>query len=261
MVNYWSNTNSFLPSPADVSLFFDFIIHKTKVFVISLYGFRYFGLFLPVMLLFGLRKLLQHKNYKILLCFIAPPVIHLILSAFGLYPFDLRFLLYTVPALLLVTGYGFSGLIDDFPKFGEAAHHRVGLVLIPLVFFTFLQIIGLPLKDEEIKGNLTYLENNMHPSDKLFVAPYAVPAYRYYQKTGYFNLPNEVFSEDFYTVDKKLFLEKIKESADDTWLLFVGTPDSYRGYNRSILDSLKHTGRTTELRNAEYHSDVYLLNF
>ena len=262
MVDYWSTANCFLPSPFDISLFIDFFVHKSKIVLVSLYGFRYFGVFLPFVFFTGLWELKKTKNYKMLLLFAVPFTAHLILSAFKLYPFDLRMLLYTIPVLLLVTGHGLLSINNIIPTKVSRENERHIFFSIPFIFFTFLLIVGIPLKDEEIKGNLSYLEKNIQDGDNLFITPYAVPAYKYYQKINFFSIKNDVILEDFSSFKKKQrFLKKIQNTNGNVWLLFVGGTSSYGGYQTDILDSLKRLNHPVVKHNTEYNSDVYLFNF
>ena len=262
MVNYWTSANSFLPSPLNIPLFTDFLIHKSKIILVSLYGYRYFGLFLPIILFAGLWELKKTKNYKMLFLFVAPLTIHLILSALKLYPFDLRMLLYTVPVLLLVTGHGLVLTKNVISKKISFGNKKSILLFIPITFFTFLLIIGIPLKDEEIKGNLSYLEENIRDGDNLFITPYAVPAYKYYQKIDYFNINNNVVLEPFASFEEKqTFLNKIQNTSGNVWLLFIGGESSYGGYQTDILDNLRKDNHHILKHNSEHKSDIYMFNF
>ncbi len=98
MIIYWSKANAFMPyNPISIE-FYTFLLNKFMTIFTSLLSFGKIGLVcFPGLFLTGIATLIIRKRAGILLLFFTPITLHFLLSAFKIYPVDLRLILYCCP--------------------------------------------------------------------------------------------------------------------------------------------------------------------
>lgn len=223
MIEYWSY--AFLPNNPFNSSFYIFLFDKFKMIFFSLLDFGIIGKFFVLLFyLIGLVFIFLNKNLKFVILFIIPIVVHLVLSAFKLYPFDTRLALYSSALYIIIITFGFENLINS--KYLQKFNNSFINVLIPFLFLVnFFYSKPLPVKNEEIKEVLSYINTNIKDDQSIFVYYAAEPAFKYYQSIKFFNTNNKIISTEFYegikfwNVKNKTF-EEIKKVPCPLWLVF-----------------------------------------
>ena len=115
---------------------------------------------------------------------IAPAIIHIILSAFQLYPFGRRLTLYLIPQMVIFGVFGLqllvqSRLLKDRRRLLRMVGFFVSVIAIVLLLGNF------PLQREEIKQTLRFIKQNSVSEQHLYASRGAIPALRYYETTGF----------------------------------------------------------------------------
>ncbi len=259
---YWINSHAFLPNSVNFRKFLYFSVRSGKISLFSLFGFGH-GSIVPAFFLgVGIVSLIKNGQKKILLLYFLPIVIHLTLSGLKLYPFDLRLILYFIPMTLLVSSVGFNDFFSRTEHMYSGLDKTVIYCLIPALCLSFLLIKGIPLRDEEIKKNLTFLEENIQPKDKIYASWTTASTIQYYRKTGFFTSPNTVINEDWWTVDKNgnHTIDRLQNIKGRTWLVFSGAITGYNGHRKYLLDSLHQLNILPIYHKSQFGSDLYLYN-
>jgi uncharacterized membrane protein len=185
MLNYWKN--AFMPFPplsiADLkwflSNFFEIFINPVGLFFSGIAALTF---------IIGIISIYSQKKEKTYIL-ILPIIIVLIVSGFHKYPFSGRLLLFFVPVLILFIAEGMEKIRD------KTTHSIsfVGLIVISLLFLHPLVIASYhlvkPVKIEEIKPVIRYIDKNKKSGDVIYLYYASEPAYKYYTKT--LNIPTK----------------------------------------------------------------------
>jgi hypothetical protein len=108
----------------------------------------------------------------------APVVIHLMLAALRLYPFNGRLILYLSPSFLIIAAYGAHGIYLWTRNFLLV---RLCGIAAAGAFIYFISVWA-PIRLEEMKDCIRYVnERNCQP---LFAYAAAIPAATYYSESG-----------------------------------------------------------------------------
>lgn len=254
MLDYWAN--SFLPSnPLSVD-FYVFLWNKTNMIFFSLLPFNAIGYLFICLSIVGAITLFLNKQYGYIILLFVPLTVHLILSAIKLYPFDLRLILYATPIVILAISVGFERL-TELKNWGFSDRKKQYLaILLPSVFLiSFVCFRTFPLKNEEIKSSLTFINEKIEPNDNLYVYYGSQQAFNYYYNTGYFKPSNSLIMGLGSREDRTKYIEQIKPLNGRTWLLFSHVYEDEEedivqqmnaiGYSK--LDSLKTNGSSAYL--------------
>lgn len=205
MLHYWSREGAFLPQ----NIFSPETYHFFREKMMSQGHFAYAG-FWGVLVGFlmvgvaGFVFFLRKGKPWMVLFIIAPAIIHLTLSALQLYPFGRRLTLYLMPQMVVFGVFGLQLLVQSrFLKDRKYLLRVVGL-LVPVIAIGLL-LGNFPLQREEIKQSLRFIKQNSVPEQHLYASRGAIPALRYYEKTGF--------------VDSGLFQQRL----EGTWMLEENT--------------------------------------
>jgi hypothetical protein len=254
MLTYWSN--AFMPHNLFSADFYLFLIDKFKMLFDSPYGIMDKILF-PVLYLIGLVTLSIRRKTGILLIMLMPIFLQLLLSAFKLYPFDVRLILYTVPIVIIITSFGFEYLIDIIFTNLRIETVRLLAILIPLLLLFVLCSIGFPRQHEEIKRTIDYIQNNISKNDKIYVNYFASNAFKYYNDIQFMNISAPIIYGSNWNNNEK-YVNELKNLKGRNWLLFVGFGDNDTSYIIKNLDSLGYNKIRTFVT---YGSSTYLYDF
>lgn len=220
MVDYWDNRNGFPPEHLFSIEFLDFIKRKFFMFsrtVLSMGPILIWPSLLLVLL--GAFHSVKNKNVEFLLLFLGPLFLHGILTQFKLYIFEERTVLYLLPPYLILMGLGIQQLdskkwLQKLPWLSYSF-----LVIACGLFLTKLIFNGFPLKIEEIKESLSYLEENIRPEDQLVVMEFASNAFWYYEQVYFKSLSDRsTVNQDY-----KVLMDQLPEMNSRTkklWMLF-----------------------------------------
>ncbi|MDR2125925.1 MAG: glycosyltransferase family 39 protein [Prevotellaceae bacterium] len=237
MVAYWSGLeNAFLPyhSFGDCC---KFISVKRAILLGAL--FPRFTLAAPIIqmillpaFLAGILSLIIKKKWEILILTCTPPVLHLFLSAFQLYPFALRLVLYTLPCIIIICSTGFLFIIKLLFSRLKIKQYRFFILLLPISLFLF----GYPFKEkkQEIKETIKYIQTNRNENENIYVHSSAFAASQYYETI---DMPLSMIYIGSYsdqTIDDDEYISALKKLRGKNWLLFTYSPED----EKHITDQL-----------------------
>jgi hypothetical protein len=193
MVEYWAQQNAFLPpNPFKADFYLFFVKYLSMLLMIS-YNFEtyamrliwkiFFGLFVMT----GIIALLKDRKINILIFVFTPLLLHLLLSAFHLYPFYRRLVLYAMPGVIIAFSYGLDSVIRlaaSRAKTGKIRQFATMTVCLSFLGFLFL-IQGFPFKHTEMRNCLQYVQEHVKSADeKIYISISQFPATQYYTDVG-----------------------------------------------------------------------------
>ncbi len=199
---------------------------ETTFFTLLLYVSEVKGAGWVLLLVFtaAIRNCYLKRNYRLLIFAFGPIMIHLGISALHLYPFYYRFILYLVPAFIILIAVG----IDVIFTFVSNRIHRVsGVIFIfgMVWLFTESSFPQYPLWEREIKPSIDFINKKYSQSNILITTPNTL--YKYYHETGYAKNGNYRFIEWNLTPDQ--FSQSVVEEQKNFLLLHAmdTTVDGY----------------------------------
>jgi hypothetical protein len=143
MITYWANLQVFARRNPLSREFYFFL--RDKWSMITHYLFQFGGItskFLSILFIIGTYCLIKEKKAGLLLLVFLPILLHLVLSSFKLYPFDVRLLLYTIPLFILVFSFGFKKMVDILFTDLKIQRFRILALFIPIWLFSSLLANG-----------------------------------------------------------------------------------------------------------------------
>ena len=177
MVNYWSARKAFPPNNIFAPEFRLFLFRKAKMLFSSYSEFSNSWLILFVLFVMGIYFI--YKKEKQFLLLIAPLPIHFILSIFNQYPFETRMLLYTIPMISTFISFG---LFSTQNLINEKFKNKAGLVmLLPAIFLIISLSFACPVKKEEIKPCMQFVDQHISQGENIYVYYMANPAFQFYK--------------------------------------------------------------------------------
>lgn len=237
MLGYWSNEGAFMPfNPLDIELY-KFLIRKYYFFYHDLFEFGWGGFYiLQIVFLFGCFNLIEKKQIKILCFSIAPILVHLGLSSLKLYPFDLRLILYTIPAFLIILSFG----LDYIFSFLIKANKRITEFLSIIIVFSFLfaMYLKVPIERSELKKCFTYIKENIKEEDEIYLSNFSSFPFQYYKQISDLDFPaNEIYIGNL--ENPKEFMEEIKELNGRYWFVFSNYTILDREFMRLMVEDFQ----------------------
>ncbi len=236
MIDYWKE--AFLPlSPFSASFYF-FLFQAIKDIYSYLLGFSFLW-FIPFSVsMVATGFMLKRREYTVLYFFLAPIAVHLFLSGLMLYPFKGRFLLYSIPLIILVFSIGVYELFEFTDKRILALPQ---LLLIAPVLAMFYPIYAkFPIQIHEVKHSLNYMEANIKSDETIYVYCNSRPAFKFYKEAKAINIGNPVKLGTFHHEEKHKYDDELLNLRGKVWLLFShvyhsSRPDSEEAYMIKIL--------------------------
>lgn len=145
-----------------------------------------------------------------------PLLIHLILSFLYIYPFYMRFTLYTAVFSIVFIAFGI--------KFLVSVNKKVGIIISSLLLITIIihpaKNSFTPIEFEEIKPSLHFIQENLNKDDIIYVFGGSVPSFQYYQKRYFDNdqpyILGKWIGSDLQVFDKELVALTAKKRV---WIL------------------------------------------
>ncbi len=264
MLKYWARENAFMPLNPLSLKFGSFILDQAAtIYTMILVHFKVFGrTILFGLTVAGMLSLVRRKPAMPDLWLIFLPIpLHLLLSALKLYPFEARLILYTLPLVVLVIGFGWESMLLNLTE-KQSESFQYATFLFPLISLTGLFSHGFPLQRNEIKENIAYYNKHARPSQGLFVGAGSKYVALYYQNTNYLTPKGPVYLSDARLKQKKSgyrkILEEICQLQGQQWLLLNnGYLDPVARITKS-LDSLHIPQMDAHFTK---NSSLYLLDF
>lgn len=220
MVDYWNNRKGFPPEHLFTIEFLDFIRRKFFMFSRTVLSMGPILVWPSLILVFlGIFYSVKNKKAEFLLLFLGPFFLHALLTQLKLYIFEERTVLYLLPPYLFLMGLGIQQ-IDRKKYLQKLPWLSYCLLVIGCgLFLTKLILNGFPLKIEEIKESLSYLEQNIQEEDQLIVMEFASNAFWYYEQVYFKSLSDRTTVNPDY---KKLInqLPEMKKRTRKLWMLF-----------------------------------------
>jgi hypothetical protein len=264
MIAYWSPLNVFLPkNPFDKSFY---IFLWDKWFMISNELFQFgstIAKLITLCFVLGFLRLVISKRIELLVLTILPILLHVILSGFKLYPFDMRMILYLSPLLILIFSFGFKELIEVLFADLQIQRLRVLALLIPVWFGSVLYANGFyaarfPFKKEELKKTLLFINSNRMEDDLIYIYPGAIHAFNYYRNIKLFNVKEGLLKVGgYYPLEFEKYLDEILLLRGNNWLVFSHAGDE----EKYIIDQLKFKGYSIVKEYKDVGSSAYLFDF
>ena len=251
MVAYWTNVNGFMPTSPFNDDFHQFLIQKYNMITRSLLNFgtavKYliFGLYI-----IGVVILIIRKKSALLILLVLPIFVHLFLSAFKLYPFELRFILYAFPLIIIIVSFGLDYLVDLLFTDFKIERFRLLAVLIPLLMFSIFYTVYVREKD--------YIQRNIKEGDKIYLYYSAQIAFSYYSDIHYFNISAPIIKGGIHRNNNAMYLKKLKNLKGRNWLLFS---HNYRNEKKYIIRQLDLLGYSKIDAFLTKGSSTYLYDF
>ena len=177
-VDQWKGMDGFIPHNIFSDEFLRFSSNKLRMIIQWMFGVQRFRLIAVLIFLTGIFAML--KNRKMFLLFFLPVVIHLILSALRLYPFQQRLTLYLFPLLMVI---GISGLGLIF-QYAEQKFIKITplVLLVPVLFYVRPIKEQVPVERAEIKPVMKYLNEHVAQGELVYVSCFTEPAFHFYQR-------------------------------------------------------------------------------
>lgn len=204
--------------------------------------------------------LLVSGKFRLLYLCVGPVVLHLLLSAGKLYPFDLRLILYMLPLFLLVMATGLFAACNFLFQWAPRVLRYGVAVLFVVLLFAWNAYYNYPylFSGEDIKPVLTVMNQNMQDGYNVYVYFGARPAYRYYREIGYAHFgAAKIVMGELHAGDPEGYLTEMQSLKGPTWFLI--SHGSTREEEQYILKGL--AARGTELKEIiGYGSRAYLFD-
>jgi hypothetical protein len=225
---------------------------SSHVFITVFSGLMPFYLLrkIPLFILFlaGIFIMIRKGKADLFILLILPLITHLTLSYFHIYPFNLRFILYNIPLIILVISFGFDGLIVLIAYLFKKAitakpvqlnYTYISVIFIPLLLVTGFYLKKLPIHREEIKQSLRYIHKHIDKDDKIYLYYGSGSAYKYYKTIGLYCFPdNEVIYGTSNRSRKDNYISELNYYSGRLWILFSHVYDDEKSYILNKLDSL-----------------------
>jgi len=240
MLWYWSSVGAFMPTNLFDISFYQFLVRKYYIFYHDLFDFGWIGFYsLQMLFLLGCYNLIEKRKLSILILSLAPIIVHLVLSSLKLYPFDLRLILYTCPAMLIIFSFGLEFAYNYITSLDRSIVRILSVPAI-ILFLLFNVYSKLPLEKSELKKCLTYLKENMDDKEKLYISYYSGFAFKYYNETSRIG-----FTNDSINMGKignyETFMEEVNALDGKVWFVFSDFIDiNFKLLMKEQFDDKRH---------------------
>ena len=236
-ISEWLHYNAFLPSNPFKFEFYQFLSDKGSLIVFALFKFgNKGGMALAVLMLAGAIGLIRNRKIGFLILTTLPSMLHLFLSAFKLYPFDLRLILYMAPCVIILSSFGFNYLLNIFFALMKIEQLKLLGVVIPLVLISFI-VLRFPIEHIEIKKSIKFIERNIQKGDKVFVNGFAGIPFRYYREISFLSMDTNniimgrkdplAFKKDEYVSNNDTYENEISSLSGRVWFLYTPIADEH----------------------------------
>lgn len=171
----------------------------------------------------GLAYLLATRKFRLAWLCVGPVVLHLLLSALKLYPFDLRLILYLVPLFLLVMATGLfalGNLIFLWLRKNWRPVPALVIALVPMSLSAYRAFAHIPyLVSEDIKPVISAMNKNIKDNYNVYVYYGAIPAFNYYKETGLVHFGKANIVKGTHPSTNEGYLIEMQPLKGPTWFL------------------------------------------
>jgi hypothetical protein len=188
---YLYRVPAFLLSNPFKSDFYLSLIDSLSLILTSVYDFEtytmrliwkiFFGLFVMT----GMIVLVKRKKIERMVFVITPLLLHLLLSAFHLYPFHMRFIIYTMPGIIMLFAYGFHRMITFAASILKTEKIKSSVTIAGmLLLIVFSAIKGFPFTRYEGRNCFKFIQENIQDTDSFYMTVYNIHVFKYYTDIG-----------------------------------------------------------------------------
>lgn len=200
----------------------------------------------------GITGLIRRKKIEILIAGLVPVGAHIGLVMLKLYPFDIKFVLYLLPSFLIICSSGVEYSLQRIK--GNLLLFASPCIAI-IVFFQ-LYHIGFPVKKEEIKEALLYIESNSEKTVPVYIYYGARSSFLYYSNTGFTTIAHRSVYGTIHRDDIHRYIDEIPRNQKEFWLLFSHV---YKEEDLYILNNLTHAGFVREKEYKTQGASAFLI--
>jgi len=258
MLAFWEKNNAFLPMNPLHKEFYVFIYKKASLLTYILFNKNIPGTIVySLIILYGVILTIKKSKIYIIILSILPLLIHLTLSGFRLYPFDIRLILYLFPTLIIIAVQGIEKLIEiGAPKIGS---RKVALfVLVLPITMVVLLLRNFPIQKDEIKSSLTVLKTHKKQNEKLFINYYGHASFQYYQKIKFYpDTASPVILGSWNNGITEQNLHQIKQLQGSNWVLLSHPLNNEEDIFRTMLN-VEKIQILKEIKDSQ--TSLYLIN-
>lgn len=223
MVAYWEPFGVFLPYDVTSAAFWEQLWFKVQVTAKLICQYRRFSLPLFLLVAYG-GWAFAKTSPRALYLLAAPAAVHLVLSYLKLYPFEVRMVLYLLPAVSILLAKGIAEAYRQtcvyLPRVPATA-----MAVVPVLLFG-LNLRTTDFEVEEVKQALDHLALHAEADDVVYVYFKAQHAAKFYLR-DYPELAARatfVYGTDGER-DWRHYEHDIRGLREVDWLLFTGPPD------------------------------------
>jgi len=181
-----------------------FFLHNLILMMVSLAGF--------------IVMLIRRPKYSFVILF--PFIANLIASAFGVYPFRNRLILYLLPLLFWAIAYMIEISMNQSKKIWHAASWTIASFLIITVLFISLRETISPPNPSNVKTALKHVSSNMANGDALVINGWGLAPYRYYKHL--YSAGDLPYAGEPDTINTKEFVKELRKiSTGRIWVLHM----------------------------------------
>jgi hypothetical protein len=213
MIYYWSGKEvgitAFLPHNS-IRLFGAFLFTKAYMIQNMLSPSR---IIIFISLVIGIVDLIKQRKIHTIILVCTPVLLHLFLSTFQLYPFEVRLILYTLPCIIIICSIGFSKIITII--FIDLRIKRFSILAIFVPVFFLFSLVEFPMKKEEIKKGIKYMQENIDEKENIYIGHGAQYSFKYYNDIGFANIKTQINY-----AEKNINDNEIRNLHGKNWLLF-----------------------------------------
>jgi len=241
MKSYWQN--SFMPvgKPAImVKWWMNRTFHLFSELLPGL-GPSKFYIFTFLLYAASLGHLLIRRQYRLVYLLTAPILLHVLLSALQLYPFDIRLVLYHLPLYCIVLAYG---IYQSAILIGKKRAVAVAIGILGVAIFAGKILSNFPMKVEEMRPLITRVNTEIQPGEAAYIYFYTTPVYVYYTETGRVHFKDANVYTGTLHRDNTLLAGDLRNVKGHVWLFFshVHPTDGKRQEERRMISDLQQRG-------------------
>jgi len=216
MMTYWEK--SFLPINPFSKDFYIFLYQAIQDIYFHLLNFGIFWFFALIISLSAIEFMLKQKKYALLFLCLTPVVVNLLLSGLKLYPFSGRLILYIVPLILFIFSIGLYHLYEFTNK--KTVIFSYFLLILPVLIMFHSIHSNFPIKKEEIKSSLNYIEKNIKQDEAIYLYSGSYRAFAFYEQTKIIHINNPIIVGASYRNENYKYKHELLNLKGKVWLLF-----------------------------------------
>ncbi len=235
MLDYWEPFGVFLPYNVASVAFWEQLWFKAQVLAKLLCQYRRFSLPLFGFVALGVWAFAK-TDRRALYLLVAPIGVHLVLAYLKLYPFEMRMVLYVLPAVSILSAAGLFAAYD----WGQRRISRlpvVAIAAVPLLLFG-LNVRSASIELEEVKDSLDYLDAHAEAGDRVYVYFQTTAAVKFYLLRHYPGLAQRatfVYGPDGKD-DWQIYENHLRAQPAVDWMLFTGPVGLLEAEGYGLMD-------------------------